>query len=94
MINLNELAKQSFDVSIKRGQGDGDFQTLKHCAGEVIEATGALGNYYYDYQKYRKDYQLELADVVMCILTIFGSHEWDIEQALQECLEKNKARIK
>ncbi|WP_407453946.1 hypothetical protein [Methanobrevibacter sp.] len=95
MIDLNKLSKESYETAVKRGLGDNDLQTLKHCAGEVIEAGMSLTNWYCECNMQTQvSYQSELADVMMCILTIFGNHEWDIEQALQDCLEKNKARIK
>lgn len=39
-----------------------------------------------------KDFIGELSDIIMCALIIAGLEEINIEQALKNCLKKNKAR--
>ena len=81
------MAVQSAEIAERRGQGTDVMKTLKHCAGEVIEAAEA-------YAKASLDaFASELADVVMCILTICGSNGVQIETALKDCIGKNRARI-
>lgn len=75
---------------------------LKHCSGEVVEAVEA----YCDYcetlnndnietlDKSRKDFENEIADIIVCCLIISGYSMIDIEQALNRVMEKNKKRQK
>ncbi len=105
MLDLNELAKQSQEIAKKRAEHGLDADTtgcLKHCAGEVIEALDAfdewqtdlkLGNDYPDwYVDYKKEYAGELADIIICALIAAANSNIDIEQALKDCIEKNRKR--
>jgi NTP pyrophosphatase (non-canonical NTP hydrolase) len=77
--------------------------TLKHCAGEVVEATEAYssisstdnireaGRIWVEKQNNFAD---ELADIICCVLTICGHENIDIELALTKCMEKNFKRGK
>ena len=90
MIDLNILSKMAVDNSKKRGNV---LEPLKHCACEVVEAMEAFTLY----REFKTDIlkeQLagELADVIMCALVLAGQEGIDVEDALLECEEKNRAR--
>ena len=106
MIDLNYLCKMAYENTCKRAEHEPDIKTetiqaLKHCAGEVIEATEAYsgmstassimeaGNLY---AQKRDDFACELADIICCVLTICGKESIDIEYALTKCMEKNANR--
>ena len=91
----------------KHGLGADTVTCLKHCAGEVCEALQAFNDWQVDlrfanvsmgvtdpdWQKnYKKDYSLELADVIICVLIAAANSNIDIEMALTECVEKNRKR--
>ena len=89
MINLNELKKKAYEHSKKRAENGGT-KPLKHCATEVIEATEA-----YSECRFEEDtihFEAELADIICCVLIIAENEKIDIEQALLECIEKNRKR--
>ena len=44
------------------------------------------------YQRTRKQFMSELADIVCCVLIIAGKENFDMELALTECMEKNYKR--
>ena len=44
------------------------------------------------YQKTRKQFMSELADIVCCVLIIAGKENIDMEYALTACMEKNYKR--
>ena len=102
MIDLNELKKKAYEYSRKRAKNGGTkplntFNLLKHCATEVIEATEAL--VFRNYAAYESVYILEtdilaaeLCDIICCVLIIAENEKIDIEQALLECIEKNRKR--
>jgi NTP pyrophosphatase (non-canonical NTP hydrolase) len=93
-MNLNEASQWAFEISKKRNQykGDGNdtIRALKHCACEVVEAVDA-----YDcLRNTREEFENELADVIICILSISGSEGIDIEQAISRKMLINEGRIK
>lgn len=93
-MNLNEASQWAFEISKKRNQykGDGDdtIRALKHCACEVVEAVDA-----YDcLRNTRVDFENELADVIICILSISGAERIDIEQAISRKMLINEGRAK
>lgn len=93
-MNLNETSQRAFEISKKRNQYKGDdnyaISALKHCAGEVVEAVEA-----YDCLRHtREDFENELADVIICILSVSGSEGIDIEQAISRKMLINEGRIK
>lgn len=102
MIDLNELCKMAYENTCKRAEHEPEIKTrtmeaLKHCAGEVVEATEAFNDWSRSYST--KDIELtqtifadELADIICCVLTICGKHNIDIEYALTMCMEKNANR--
>ena len=99
MIKLNLLSEQARKVAIARGLGTDTLKCLKHCAGEVSEATASLINWTYgkgeqDLEKRKTDFEDELADIIMCCLVICGAENINIEKALVRCYDKNKARAK
>lgn len=93
-MDLNEASLWAFEISKKRNQykGDGDdtIRALKHCACEVVEAVDA-----YDcLRNAREDFENELADVIICILSISGAEKIDIEQAVSRKMFINERRAK
>lgn len=87
MIDLNEMKKQSLEIAKLRGQEVDVLSCLKHCSGEIVEATDA----YVD--RKINNLKSETADVIMCMLTLAERVGFDVEKALKDCLEKNRARI-
>jgi len=93
-MNLNEASQWAFEISKKRNQykGDGNdtIRALKHCACEVVEAVDA-----YDcLRNTREDFENELADVIICILSISGAEKIDIEYAISRKMLINEGRAK
>lgn len=91
----------------KHGLGADTVSCLKHASGEICEALQAFNEWQEDlkfgavsmrvtdpdWQKdYKKEYSLELADVVVCVLIAAANSNVDIEMALTECVEKNRKR--
>ena len=100
-IDLNQFAKEAY-TSAKERQENGanisvdTLKMLKHAATEVIEATEA-----YSVEKYaviddeagqKEKFASELADIIACVLIIAHSECIDINEALVQCLYKNKKR--
>ena len=106
MLDLNELCKMAYENTCKRAEHEPDIKTetiqaLKHCAGEVIEATEAYSGMSTAhsmmeagrlYAQKRDDFACELADIICCVLTICGKENLDIEYALTVCMDKNAKR--
>ena len=101
LIDLNELAKNMYDVAKKREQNGAFVKTdtpslLKHCATEVVEAmeayTKAVDCFKHNGVCLNSTFPSELADIIACVLIIAGIHRIDIERELNACYEKNKAR--
>ena len=94
-MNLNEASQKAYEIARKRGIKETTFEALKHCAGEVIEAMGAYGNWCNeDYTTTKEDFENELADVIICILSVSGSEGIDIEQAISRKMLINEGRAK
>lgn len=83
------------------------YYMLKHCATEVIEAQQAFDEWQEELKfgavsfgvtdpgfvvDTKKHFADELADIVCCALIIAGRHEIDIEQAVMDCIERNRKR--
>lgn len=80
------------------------FHMLKHTATEVIEAMDAYNRYDFDRKTRRgyvsedeivadkKQFESELADIICCVLIISSDCLIDIEQAVKDCIEKNRKR--
>lgn len=106
MIDLNELSKMAYENTCKRAEHEpeiktGTMEALKHCAGEVVEATEAYSSISIVhsvseagkiYTQKKDDFASELADIICCVLTICGRENIDIEFALTKCMEKNFKR--
>lgn len=100
--DINQLAQDMYEVARKRHEKGGlpvdNLGLLKHCAGEVIEATEAFSfasNIDIELEKrisYYGNYTKELADIIACVLIILAKGKFDIKKLLTDCLEKNKAR--
>lgn len=98
MIDLNGLVAESVIISKKRTENGGteSFSVqnlLKHCATEVVEAMEA----YVEHAKKKtdetkKNFVLELADVVCCCMIVAGHEDIDLEKAIEDCVEKNRLR--
>ena len=102
MIDLNELSKNALETAKKRewkGQLRSDTMSiLKHCAGEVVEATEAYKEVeeailYGGETRCRNAFADELADVITCALIAAAQEGVDIESALRRVQEKNRRRL-
>ena len=98
MIDLNEHAQKAQEIAFNRWKKeDVDYHTpaiLKHCAGEVCEAVEAYNQYLYEYiESNRNKLAAELADIITCALIAAANEDINIEKALQECQQKNEARV-
>ena len=98
-MNLNEASARAYEIAVKRNQYKGDgkdtIRALKYCAGEVIEAMDAYGRWCNEgYFTTKEDFENELADVIICILSISGSEGIDIEQAISRKMLINEGRVK
>ena len=94
-MDLKSASERAFENAQNRGIKETTFEALKHCAGEVIEANEAYNNWsLLDTPKddLKEKFADELADVIMCILSICGAEHIDIEQALCRCFFKNEKR--
>ena len=103
MLDLNYLCKMSYENARRRAEHESTIKvdvldTLKHCAGEVVEATEAYSGIATAHSiteagkiiaQKKDDFAGELADIVCCVLTICGQENIDIELALTKCMEKN-----
>ena len=89
-MNLNDFAKECLEISDKRKLDENTvLDYLKHCSGEVLEAVDA-----YIASGKKRDFELELADIIICVLLVSAKEQINIEQALKDAMEKNRARIK
>ena len=99
-MDLNEASITAFETSKKRNQykGDGNDTTraLKHCAGEVVEAVSAYDDWSLldDPTNRKTEFENELADIVICVLSVCGSEGIDIEQAISRKMLINEERSK
>lgn len=101
-MNLNAVAQELHELSIKRAENGAHLDNtniglLKHCAGEVIEATNAYTRWKYsdltDIDFEREAVIDELADVIACILILCAAENIDVEKALTLCIAKNMDRV-
>ena len=98
-MNLNEASQWAFEISKKRNQYKGDghdtIRALKHCACEVVEAVDAYDCWHNeDYENTKEEFENELADVIICILSISGAEKIDIEYAISRKMLINEGRAK
>ena len=98
MIDLNKLSKQAYEVAQRRESNGANIKTdaismLKHCAGEVMEATEAYCDFVYEMtDEYEEKFQDEVADIMVCCLIMSGYMQFDIEKAINRVMEKNRLR--
>jgi len=108
-IDLSKTAEEAFNIAMKRARAEqiktplNSLNSLKHCASEVAEAVDAFNMWYCagffaqanedEMTRRKQKFALEIADILMCVLTISHAEKIDITAALLECLEKNKARV-
>lgn len=103
MIDLIALSKTAYEIAEQRQKNGGNIKTdtqsmLKHCATEVVEAMEALTFYKNanvcdeGEEICRKEFISELADIICCVLIIARREVVDLEQAINDCIEKNKMR--
>ena len=95
-MNLNEASQKAYEIAKKRGIRETTFEALKHCAGEVLEANEAYNDWsLLDSPKddLREKFENELADVIICILSVSGSEGIDIEQAVSRKMLINEGRV-
>ena len=94
-MDLNKASFRACEIAKKRGLKETAFDILKHCAGEVLEANEAYNNWsFIDKDNLKQAFEDELADVIMCILSLCGAENIDIEKALERCFIKNEQRGK
>lgn len=91
MLDLNRMARISAEIADKRGLSTDALDALKHCAGEVVEAMEAFSDISYKLDD--KRFRGELADIIMCVLSVCGAGGFDVEQMLTDCLSKNLKRV-
>lgn len=95
MIDLNNIARQSLKIAEYRKLETDALSCIKHCAGEIAEATQAVDNYQSCVcEETEKQMADEISDVIMCMLTLSAEMGINIEQAILNCLEKNRKRAK
>ena len=93
-MDLNIIAQQSHGIAIRRGQQTDCYSCIKHCAGEIVEVAEAYGWYIeLPGDENKKELESEVADVIMCMLTLSAELGFDVEQILNDCLEKNRKRV-
>lgn len=98
MIDLNKLSTDAYIVAKKRELNGAFIKTapidiLKHCAGEVMEATEAYCDFVYEMTDENEEkFQNEVADIMVCCLIMSGYMQFDIESALNRVMEKNRLR--
>ena len=95
MLDLNNIAKQSLKIAEHRKLETDALSCIKHCAGEIAEATQAIDNYQSCVcEETEKQMADEISDVIMCMLTLSAEMGINIEQAILNCLEKNRKRAR
>lgn len=97
MMYLNDIAEQAHALAKQRGLRTDAISSLKHCAGEVVEATEAFTKLSDEVRPNmvevrKQDFSLELADVIICALTASYEAGIDIEEAISEAMQKNAQR--
>lgn len=98
MIDLNQLSTDAYIIAKKRELNGAKIKAdtismLKHCTGEVMEATEAYCDLVYEMtDEYEEKFQDEVADIMTCCLIISGYMNFDIELALNRVMTKNRLR--
>ena len=96
MINLITASAKAYDIAKRRGIKETTFEALKHCAGEILEANEAYNNWTFceTSDSLKEHFEDELAEVIMCCLSICGAEGINIEKALDRVFIKNEKRAK
>lgn len=97
MLNLNDIAEQSYILAKQRGLSTDMISTLKHCAGEVVEACEAQARLmeaqdWNTCEKHKVALGLELADIIICALTASARAGINIEEYINKAMQKNAQR--
>ncbi|MGL4981688.1 MAG: hypothetical protein ACRC4W_02310 [Treponemataceae bacterium] len=100
MIDLNEKSKEC--LAIARARGLRSYNEVKHLASEVVELQEAISfwqkstedKYYTGLEECKKNISMELADVIICAMSIAERKFINIEKAILEKIEINRSRIK
>ena len=92
-MNLNEASQKALEIAEKRGIHETTIEALKHCAGEVVEAVNAYNDWTY-MQAEEIEFERELADIVICVLSISAKENINIEKAIANKMLINEGRAK
>ena len=92
-MNLNEASQKALEIAEKRHIHETTTEALKHCAGEVVEAVDAYNDWSYR-QDEKEKFENELADIVICVLSISAKENIDIENAIARKMLINEGRAK
>lgn len=98
-MDLIKASVKAYEIAEKRGQyknnGRDVIEALKHCAGEVLEANEAYNDWAFLQadETLKEHFENELADIIVCVLSICGQEGINIEKALERVFEKNERRI-
>ena len=92
-MDLKSASERAYEIAQKRGIHERPHEALKHCAGEVTEALVAYLDYVYDKNK-KEEFENELADIVICVLSISAKENIDIENAIARKMLINEGRAK
>lgn len=93
LVDLNSLASYCHKIAHRRAMNESDcsidsLELLKHCAGEVIEATEAFANK----DKKPAEFAGELCDVITCCMILLDKHCFDVTNCLYNTISKNAKR--
>ena len=93
-MDLIKASVKAYEIAQKRGLKENTFETLKHCAGEVLEANEAYNDWAFLQadETLKEHFENELADIIVCVLSICGAEGINIEKALDRVFEKNEKR--
>ena len=96
MLDLNNLAQICLANAERRQKNGANITTetrkmLKHCATEVVEATEAYTEWN-EGEDREREFSSELSDIICCCLIIAGKENIDIEEAILNCIKKNRKR--
>lgn len=93
-MNLNEASQKALEIAEKRGIHENTMEALKHCAGEVLEAVESYTRFVYSPKEEQDNFADELADIIICVLSVSAFENIDIEQAISRKMLINEGRIK
>lgn len=93
-MNLNEASQKALEIAEERGIHENTMEALKHCAGEVLEAVESYTRFVYSPKEEQDNFADELADIIICVLSVSAFENIDIEQAISRKMLINEGRIK